>query len=205
MAVPLMVAFMNIGLKEEAFQGSRSEQHCVNIRLQVQELRSQHNVTMYCFVEAGEPRVGLTDKSKKLFMQAVAAGASELGTPEISFIWELNESLVAAFPAKLGRHYGCPQLEKVTEGPLLTDLYHHQPWRNSMQLFLDGPTDTDKITIFLSHQPSSTKHKLSTAGRETIFRSLMKKGLISRVPKQPPRFLIGGDLNTKQALLNLTS
>ena len=112
MAVPLMVAFMNIGLKEEAFQGSRSEQHCVNIRLQVQELRIQHNVTMYCFVEAGEPRVGLTDKSKKLFMQAVAAGASEHGTPEISFIWALNESLVAAFPAKLGRHCGCPQLEQ---------------------------------------------------------------------------------------------
>ena len=135
MIEPLTVAFMNIGLTEKAFQGSKSEQHCANIQLQVHELRVQHNVTMYCFVEAGEPRVGLSDNSKELFMQAVAAGTSEHDTPEISFIWALKESLVVAFPAKLGRHYGCPQLEQVTEGPLLTGLYHHQPWRNSMQLF----------------------------------------------------------------------
>ena len=157
---------MNLGLTENAFQGSKLHKHCADIQHQVHELRVQHNVTMYCFVEAGEPRVGSTENSKQLFMQAVAAGASEHGIPQIRFIWAMNESLVVALPAKLGPNHGCPQLVQVTEGPFLTNLYLHQPWRNSMQLFLDGPTDIDKITLFLSHQPSSTKHKLTTAGRK---------------------------------------
>ena len=117
MAEPLTVAFMNIGLTESAFSGAHSEKHCLKIQQQVHELRVQHNVTMYCFVEAGAPRVGLTDKSKNLFMQAVGTGASEHGISHVRFIWAFNESLVVAFPAHLGRQHGCPQLEQVTEGP----------------------------------------------------------------------------------------
>ena len=75
MVEPLTVAFMNIGLTESAFKRVQSERHCLKIQRQVHELRVQHNVTMYCFVEAGAPQVGLTDESKKLFMQAVGTGA----------------------------------------------------------------------------------------------------------------------------------
>ena len=55
MVEPLTVAFMNIGMTEAAFSGAQSERHCLKIQRQVHELRVQHNVTMYCFVEAGAP------------------------------------------------------------------------------------------------------------------------------------------------------
>ena len=88
---------------------------------------------------------------------------------------------------------------------MLKGLYQHQPWRNSMQLFLDGPADIDKITIFLSHQPSSDKHKLTGLGRESIIKNLILKSLVSRVPTQPPRFLIGGDLNVSQGVMYMAA
>ena len=205
MVEPLTVAFMNIGLTEAAFSGAQSEKHCLKIQRQVHELRVQHNVTMYCFVEVGAPQVGLTDESKNLFMQAVGTGASEHGISHVRFIWALKESLVVAFPAQLGRQHGCPQLEQVTEGPLLKGLYVPQPWRNSMQLFLDGPADIDRITIFLTHQPSSNKNKLSVLARHIIIQNLVLQGIVSRVPTEPPRFIIGGDLNTAEGTMTVSA
>ena len=126
MVEPLTVAFMNIGLTESAFEGSNKDKHCAKIRLQVDGLRVKHNVTMYCFVEAGIPRVGLSDKSKELFMQAVKAGASEHGSTQVRFIWAMNESLVVAFPALLHEcHLAHSSLCVATSYPAGGYLYDH--------------------------------------------------------------------------------
>lgn len=100
----------------------------------------------------------------------------------------------------------------MTNGPLITDLYHHQTWRNSMQLYLQGPTADDRIKIFVSHQPSSDKHTLSQQCRESVIRNLMIAG--NKLDSWPchtgatehiavARYLIGGDLNTTLTFLEL--
>ena len=100
----------------------------------------------------------------------------------------------------------------MTNSPLLTNLYHHQSWRNSMQLYLQGATAEDRIKILVSHQPSSEKHNLSQQCRESVIRDLMKAGnevdswerhTGATEHSTVARYLIGGDLNTTLTFLEL--
>ena len=199
----MTVAFMNIGIMESALESKNSTKHLEHLRTQVDELVGKHSVKILCFVEVGVPRVGLTEDSKRKFEAAVTDGAATHGHKELIFLWvEKNDSMVVVHTREV----------KMTNGPLLTDLYHHHAWRNSMQLYLQGPTADDRIKIFVSHQPSSDKHTLSQQCRESVIRNLMIAG--NKLDSWPchtgatehiavARYLIGGDLNTTLTFLEL--
>jgi hypothetical protein len=201
----ITVAFMNIGLMETAFHGKNSPAHMVAIKRQVDQLFAKHTVNILCLVEVGVPREGLTPESKKKFEGAVLAGATEHGHSQLTFLWaDLNEAMVVVHTKHV----------KMINGPLLTNLNPHQSWRNSMQLYLQGPTKDSRVKIFVSHQPSSEKHRLTQACRESVIRHLMEAGNdVGSWAKytgatehiEIPRYLIGGDLNTELYFLKMTA
>ena len=163
----ITVAFMNIGLMETAFAGRHAVRHLSAISRQVFELLRLHFVKVFCFVEVGQPREGLTEGSKTTFEDAVLlAGAAEHGHHNLTFLWaDLNEAMVVVHTEDV----------RIVNGALLTHLYHPQPWRNVMQLYLHGPTPKDRVKILLSHQPSSSKHNLTMLCKETIIRNLVQR------------------------------
>ena len=203
---PLMtVAFMNIGIMESAFEGRNAKKHLADLKTQVQGLVGKHSVKILCFVEVGVPTVGLTPASKDKFEAAVTEGAAMHGHIDLTFLCsDLNEAMVVVHTKEV----------TMTNGALITNLYQHQKWRNSMQLYLQGPTAEDRIKIFVSHQPSSDKHNLSVPCREEVMRHLMTAG--NKLHSWPchtgatehiavARYLIGGDLNTSLHCMELVA
>ena len=193
------IAFMNIGLMESAFQGAKSQHYLKVIKEQVDQLFRYHSVRILCFVEAGQPRIGLIPDSKARFEQAVRDGASEHTRGSLVFLWaDRNESLLTVHVADID----------MTKGDIIDDLYHLQSWRNAMPCYLQGPTSEDRILILLSHQPSSKMHNYSMQCKESVIRKLMATGLEQRhwpdgSALEHPRFIIGGDLNMTASALKM--
>ena len=126
----MTVAFINTGIMESAFEGKNSTKRLAQLRTQVDELVGKHSVKILCFVEVGAPRVGLTEDSKIKFEAAVTEGAAMHGHIDLTFLWaDLNEAMVVVHTKEV----------TMTNGALITNLYQHQKWRNSMQLYLQGP------------------------------------------------------------------
>ena len=102
-----------------------------------------------------------------MFEDAVLAGAAEHGDHNLTFLWaDLNEAMVVVHTEDV----------RIVNGALLMHLYHLQPWRNAMQLYLHGPTPKDRVKILLSHQPSRSKHNLSMQCKEGLIKKLVQHG-----------------------------
>jgi len=196
------IAFINIGLMESAFRGQRVDKHMRAITAQVKELFRQHKVHILCFVEAGEPRVGLSPAAKKLFEKAVRAGAADNTCGNLTFFWADQQE------AMLTVHVAGIHMQK---GDIITwnNLDPNQSWRNAMPFYIQGPTNQDRIMLLLSHQPSSAKHNLTMQTKNKIVRNLMCAGL--KQDGWPDRaagrslFIIGGDLNMSAHALKVTA
>ena len=203
MTSDVTIAFMNIGIMEQAFAGKCARVHLKKIKTQVSQLFQHHDVQIFCFVEVGQPRKGLSSESKVQFESAVQAGAADAERVVRFLRAEENEAMVMAYVPEMN----------VTSGSLIKELYHRQPWRNAMPFYLQGPTEQDRIQILLSHQPSSGLHTLSMNCRQEVLRELIAHGLnLQNWPygaaehsttNSVPRCIIGGDLNTTPTVLTL--
>ena len=91
------IAFMNIGLTQTAFDGGNKDKHLAKIETQVRELFIRHSVSILCFVEAGQPKQGLSHDAKAAFENAVQSGASGHISGTLRFLWaDDNEALLLA-------------------------------------------------------------------------------------------------------------
>ena len=195
------IAFVNLGLVENAFLRKKLKQHLEEIQRIVDQLFQYHSIHILCVVEVGQPTIGLSDEAKKLFEEAVRAGAAKHIRGDLTFLWaDCNEAMVTVHVAGMN----------MTKGAIIDGLFHTQSWRNAMPFYLHGPTDQDRIVIFLSHQPSSALHKLSMQCRQSVVKKLIDKGLNQRdwpdgvaKPVTIPRFILGGDLSTNASTLRM--
>ena len=81
-------------------------------------MAEHHAVQILCFVEAGQPRVGLSPESKERFESAVQAGAAEHGREGLRVSWaQANEAMVMAYVQEMN----------IRSGSLITGLYHQHP------------------------------------------------------------------------------
>ena len=161
----------------------------------MRELFIHHSVSILCFVEAGQPKKGLSHDAKAAFENAVQSGASGHISGTLGFLWaDDNEALLLA-------HLGAMSVSK---GQLIRKLYVYQSWRNAMPYYLEGPTAQDQILILLSHQPASQENKYSPKCKEEVVKALVNYGL-KRAPGAPEhsRFIIGGDLNMSTSMLKM--
>ena len=137
------IAFVNLGLVENAFLGKKVKAHLEEIQRIVDQLFQYHSIHILCVVEVGQPTIGLSVEAKKLFEEAVRAGAAKHIRGDLTFLWaECKEAMVTVHVAGVN----------MTKGALIEGLSHTQSWRNAMPLYLHGPTDEDRILIFLSHR-----------------------------------------------------
>ncbi len=151
----------------------------------------------------GQPIEGPKEWRKRKFEITVTDGAATHGHSELGFaLADTNDAVVVVLMEEVS----------MTNGLLLTALWRHQSWRNSMQLYLQGPTAEDRIKISFSHQPASAKHRLSKQSKDEIIKGSMKAGndvdnwmLPSGATEHiaVARYLIGGDLNCRLSFLDV--
>ena len=149
------IASVNLGLVEAALTGQNARKHLSEIERIVNQLFEHHSIKILCMVEVGKPRKGLLPDTKKLFEQAVRAGAANHTRGDLAFLWaDRNEAMVTVHVAGMN----------ITKGVLIDGLYNSQSWRNAMPFYLQGPSDQDRIVISIASAvlcPAQTYYAMS--------------------------------------------
>ena len=186
------VGFANIGLPQSALLGNNRNTHAAHLTQQTKQFLANHNCLGICFVEAGNVQNGYEAEARDVFEAAVrdgfdTAGATEHGDPQ--FLWPSeSEEVVGVFRAEV----------PVEQHPLRRNLSRHHTYRAAQIFDISYGPDVGNVRIIASHQPSSSKHKLTYNTRLEVLKSLIHIGVEDFDVRG---FVIGGDLNCKPSVI----
>ena len=117
--------------------------HLEEIQRIVDQLFQYHSIHILCVVEVGQPIIGLSVEAKKLFEEAVRAGAAKHIRGDLTFLWaDCKEAMVTVHVAGVN----------MTKGALIKGFSHTQSWRNAMPLYLI--LETIKKTLHTKKNPT---------------------------------------------------
>jgi len=181
------VGFYNLAIQLAEFGGPEWKQKELKLSSDLVKAFVTHELDILCLCELGELGVDLVGKIPDGDVDAwIRELLANSAVPPVAIYTNGNYTTIVAQTGRVD----------ITEHRLVKGFITQQSDRCYQHFRVRVRGDSDPVSIINCHAPSSTKRKLTNAGRQIYFKSFHDTSF-------PDRFIWGGDFNTQLTMMSI--